>query len=209
MNPLLIAAAGAAVALGIGWLSRRSLSSVKGQIGPIPVDLPGPYALVGDSIGVGTSRYLQGVESFAVSGYSTARMLGVVEREIRPHRFGTVIVEGHLNDMRLPAARSIDNLRQLYRAVRASGARVVAVTGTPWKGYRNWTAAHGNERSVVNDWILSGADGLVDRTIDVRPSFNDPARNGYLASAWNGGDNLHLNQDGYRRFAGLIQSAIA
>jgi lysophospholipase L1-like esterase len=213
MSPLYIFLGGAAGLLGLGWWMSRRTNVAKGSLEPFtPTDAPPgrvpiepPFVLIGNSVGEGIARTLtqHGVTSRAVQGYSTTRMLQVAE-SIPEGRYRTAIVEGHLNDMRWPTERTIANLRSIYQNLRGKGMSVVAVTSTPWEGYREWTSERGQWRAAVNRWIMSGGDGLIDLAIDVRPLLEDPARPGRVRREWSAGDNLHLNRDGYRVMADAV-----
>lgn len=158
-----------------------------------------PFALIGDSIGVGMAPHLglPQLTSFAIVGASTARMSDVADAELAPGRFSTVIVEGHLNDMARDENFSKQNLSEVYRRARSSGARVIGVTSTEWSGYALHNPTRAYQRELVNEWILRGADGLLDHSVDLRN-----------VQAEHAPDRLHFTQSGYRTLAERVRSAI-
>jgi len=140
-------------------------------------------------------------------GASTGRMLAVSERTIG-RGLVDVIVEGDLNDGARPASYTISNLRRIYRRAKDAGARVIAVTSTPWRGYRRhagWSAEAQARQDEVRRWILSGADGLVDVAVDAYTPLQDPRRPGHLDPQYSAGDNLHLNRAGQERLGRIIR----
>jgi lysophospholipase L1-like esterase len=76
----------------------------------------------------------------------------------------------------------------------------VAFKGTPLEGF--YSADKEAKRVAVNEWIRnSGAfDGVIDFDAAVRDSA-DPTR---MLPAYNKGDNLHLNDAGYKAIAESI-----
>lgn len=188
--------------LGAGWLtwwltSRRPAKVVTPST---PREgFAGPFALIGDSIGVGMVPYLELPEltSFAVVGYSSARMRDVAERELRAGRFRSVIVEGHLNDLALDADATIANLRAIYQTARTMGSRVIGITSTEWAGYTGHSAARGLQRDLVDEWIVRGGDGLLDLAVDLRDVRAEHAP-----------DRLHFTRAGYQVLASVVTRAI-
>lgn len=193
----LIACGGILATFAIPYLLRARFVSTASKHNGAAGPLPEPHALIGNSIGVGISRHLPGVQSFAAVGYSTRNMLDVARRELRNRRFGTVIVEGHLNDMSRDSDWTISNLRQIYQAARQSGARVAGVTSTEWSGSSGWSPLRSFQRDIVDEWIVSGADGLLDRSVDLRG-----------VSAEHAPDRLHFTNAGYRTLANALRRGI-
>jgi hypothetical protein len=165
---------------------------------------PGPAAAVGDSI-VAHPGFTAGLnklrgytwQNHGVVGNTTRSMLARADRWANP-RFSEIVIMGNLNDMspRLPPEWTIQNLRNLYRRAKAAGARVVAVTSTPWAGYTRWTPGEQADQNVVNGWILSGADGIPDVVVDAFHPLEDPQRPGHLRPEFAARDKLHLNRTG-------------
>ena len=102
-----------------------------------------------------------------------------------------------------PAADDIiDGYRQLIARARDRGVRVHLATILPYKGAAYWSPEGEAVRQQVNAWIRSNreADGYVDFDLATRDSA-DPAS---LANDYDGGDNLHPNDLGFRAMAGAV-----
>jgi len=168
--------------------------------------------LIGDSIGAhgGFVRVLDEAlsqhefQNEAVVGYSTGRMLAVAEQHIRPNAYSEIIIEGDLNDGDRTSNWTKSNLRRLYQMARDAGARVVAVSSTPWRGYVRWNQAGQDRQDEVRQWIMSGADGLIDVAVNVYDAIEDPARPGHVNPAYEARDHLHLNSAGQRAMGEAI-----
>jgi lysophospholipase L1-like esterase len=173
---------------------------------------PGRVLLIGDSIGAhgGFVRYLDEqlpghtFDNQAVVGYSTGRMLAVAERHIRPNVYSEIIIEGDLNDGDRTSNWTKSNLRRLYQMARDAGARVVAITSTPWRGYARWNQAGQDRQDEVRRWIMAGADGLIDVAVNAYTPLEDAARPGHLNPEYASRDNLHLNSTGQRVMGEVI-----
>ena len=96
-------------------------------------------------------------------------------------QYSHVIVFGGVNDLYsdLTAGRTNDKIEQdlmaMYSAARQRGAKVVAITVTPWGGFsRYFNARRGEATRALNQWILGQAassplgqgPGAVDTVID-------------------------------------------
>ena len=102
----------------------------------------------------------------------------------------------------------IDGYEQLIARAHAHGMRVIGATltpfgvvfkGTPLEGF--YSADKEAKRAAVNEWIRnSGAFGVIDFDAVVR----DPANPTHMLPAYNKGDNLHLNDAGYKAMAESI-----
>ncbi len=103
--------------------------------------------------------------NFAKGGDMVNQMRRRFEAEIAPQppqRFTHLIVFGGVNDLysdetagRTP--RKIENdLTFMYRTARERGWRVVALTVSPWGGFKRWFTPHRGSTTVeLNTWIRS------------------------------------------------------
>lgn len=177
---------------------------------------PGRVLLIGDSIGAhgGFVRYLDQqlpghtFQNEAVVGYSTGRMLSVANRTIRPGAFSEIIIEGHLNDGNRSSDWTKSNLRRMFQAARDSGARVISIGSTPWRGYPSWSRQAQDRQDEVERWLRSGADGLIDAFADVYSAVEDPSRPGHVNPELAVRDRLHLNRAGQEAMGRAIYNQV-
>jgi lysophospholipase L1-like esterase len=168
----------------------NSMTAARGSYADVLAQLLQPYG--------GT------VAKVARSGASTAWMREQALARLASDRPDTVIVLGGVND---GAGRgTIPNLRAIYRAAKGRGARVVALTELPWRGYARWLQAAQDRQDATRRWILAGGDGLIDVIIDTFTEFSDPARPGYLDPRYDSRDHLHPSAAGQRRLAVIVAS---
>jgi lysophospholipase L1-like esterase len=119
-----------------------------------------------------------------------------------------VIVFGGVNDLYsdLTAGRTPAKIEQdlltMYQTARQHGARVVAITVSPWGGFTRWfNASRGAATLEVNRWIAAQRDaGTVDAVVDAYallscgdatmlcPRFQAPFK-----------DGLHFGPEGHRK----------
>jgi hypothetical protein len=95
----------------------------------------------------------------------------------------------------------IEHLGQMYIEAQSRGARVIGVTLTPWTGhYRGLENLEATR--YINNWIsiYSSADRVVQTA-----ALGDLS--GYLHPAFDAGDGLHLNKDGFAALAQLVAGA--
>ena len=123
-----------------------------------------------------------------------------------------VQAHGRANVARITAAITQD-LTTAWALLRARGARVWALTLTPWFGYAKYfgpdaadAAAMRQVTRAVNAWIKAqaGQPGGPDHVIDTA-SLGDAQ--GRLRQRYSH-DNLHMNGTGYRALATLVQAAL-
>jgi lysophospholipase L1-like esterase len=118
-----------------------------------------------------------------------------------------VIVFGGVNDLysdltagRTPALIEQD-LTAMYREAREHGAKVIALTVSPWGGFtRYFNAPRGAATLEVNRWILAQLTaGAIDAAVDTYPmlSCGDPTKlcPKYAAPF---GDGLHFGGEGHQ-----------
>lgn len=92
--------------------------------------------------------------------------------------------------------------RQLVRRAHAHGIKVIGMTILPYEGAGYHTPEGEALRVAVNDWILNS--GTFDGVVDLEKSVADPANPKRIASALQGGDNLHPNGAGETRMGEAI-----
>ncbi len=90
----------------------------------------------------------------------------------------------------------MDGLRALTDRAHARGLTVIGATLTPFEGYRSWTPQRDAVRLAVNEQIRAGA--VFDAYVDFDAVVRDPAAPDRVLPAYDSGDHLHFNDDGYR-----------
>jgi lysophospholipase L1-like esterase len=120
-----------------------------------------------------------------------------------------VIVLESINDIGIgrsnaspSAADLIAAHRQLIDRAHAHGLRIYGATLTPFEGAAYATPEGEAKRQAVNEWIRTGKayDGVIDFDAAVR----DPAAPAKIQQQFNPGDNLHMNDAGYKAMADAI-----
>jgi spermidine synthase/lysophospholipase L1-like esterase len=128
-----------------------------------------------------------------------------------------VVVFGGVNDLysdvtaRRTLAQIKADLETMYRAARQRGARVVAITVTPWGGFRRYFTEHRWQNTLeLNRWIRRGQEsGLIDFVLDGERllSCDKPERlcDRYAAPFR---DGLHFGPVGHQRLAQALVQAL-
>jgi lysophospholipase L1-like esterase len=96
-------------------------------------------------------------------------------------------------------------LRTIIRRLQARGLNAILGTDTPSKGPT--LGLHGSPQAVaarnrINDWVRTS--GVADGVVDFNAATRDPADPDRLLPAYDGGDRLHLNDEGYRAMADAV-----
>lgn len=148
--------------------------------------------VLGDSLsdpsvgGGGYFRYLMSacpgveVESLAKGGFMVNQMRRRFQEELAPRLpggFDTIIVFGGVNDLYSDesAGRTVEKIQNdlttIYRASKAAGLRVIALTVAPWGGFSRYYNPRRAEATLrLNAWLRSQiTTGLVDVVIDTHP----------------------------------------
>ncbi|MDG2533066.1 SGNH/GDSL hydrolase family protein [Sphingomonas sp. HITSZ_GF] len=92
--------------------------------------------------------------------------------------------------------------RQIVQRAHAHGIKVIGLTILPFEGAGYQTPAGEAMRTEINNWILTS--GTFDAVVDLQKSVADPANPKRLASALQGGDNLHPNGAGETKMGEAI-----
>ena len=167
---------------------------------------PRRVAVLGDSI-TANGGYVRRLQALLPPG-SVVKGFGVVgEGAKAAHRRLSQALEGRPTDLvvllgvnDIASGRSLAHTQQwlgrIYAQGRAAGARVVAVTVTPWAAYKRTDARQQRTTAALNHWIRSAPVGAVVET----GSMGD--RQGRLLGR---GDGLHPDAAGQRRLGDLIR----
>jgi lysophospholipase L1-like esterase len=103
----------------------------------------------------------------------------------------------------------IGGYKQLIARAHVHGMRIIGATLTPFEdafkgkqfdGYYN--ADKEEKRQAVNQWIRSS--GAFDGVIDFDAAARDPHRPAHIQAAFDSGDHLHPQDDGYKAMADSI-----
>jgi len=124
-----------------------------------------------------------------------------------------VVVLESINDIgigRNSAVPSANDLiaahRQLIERAHARGLKIYGATLTPFDGAAYFTQEGEAKRQAVNAFIRTGKayDGVIDFDAAVR----DPQTPSKIQMKFNPGDNLHMNDAGYRAMAAAIDLSL-
>ena len=104
--------------------------------------------------------------------------------------------------------RLIGAYDQVISRLHTFGIPVFGATITPFSGPGQAYSDANREatRQRVNEWIRRG--GRFDAVVDFDEAVRDPANATQLASAYNSGDYLHLNPEGYRVMAEAVDLSL-
>lgn len=92
--------------------------------------------------------------------------------------------------------------RQIIARARGKGIRIYGATLTPIAGSGYDFPIAEQDRQAVNDWIRTG--GEFDAVIDFDLVTRDPSQPSRFLPAFDSGDHLHPNDDGYRMMGEAI-----
>jgi lysophospholipase L1-like esterase len=103
------------------------------------------------------------------------------------------------------AAQIIDGMKLVIARARARGIRIYGGTMLPREGVRKPfvnTDAGREKRRAINAWIRTA--GAFDGIIDFEHALRDPALPDRLRPAFDSGDHLHPNDEGYAAMAAAV-----
>lgn len=148
----------------------------------------------------------------AKGGFMVNQIRKRLETEVLPERrqYSHAIVFGGVNDLYSDqtANRSLSriegDLTRIYSALKAQGTDVIAITVTPWGGFKRWfTAERSQNTQALNGWILAQPSAAaISAALDAYPllSCGDPERLcPELAAPYK--DGLHFGKLGHQKLA--------
>lgn len=104
------------------------------------------------------------------------------------------------------ATRLIEGYEQVIDAAHRRGLVIYGVPILPFGGSFYDSPEHEAARQAVNAWVRSS--GRFDAVIDLDAAVRDPESPSRLRAAYDTGDHLHLNPDGYRAMADAIDLSL-
>lgn len=150
------------------------------------------------------------IDNRAKGGFMVNQMRKRLEKEILPagQSYSHAIVFGGVNDLysdqtaNRTLARIEGDLGTIYRLLKAQNVDVIAITVTPWGGFKKWfSAERGKNTLSLNGWIVQQAEqGAVTSALDAYPllSCGDPERLcPALAAPYK--DGLHFGKLGHEK----------
>ncbi|MEV1174087.1 SGNH/GDSL hydrolase family protein [Nonomuraea sp. NPDC049784] len=114
-----------------------------------------------------------------------------------------LLVEG-TNDLRnrATADQLIAAYRQIIDRVHAKDAEIIGGTIPPLKGSAGYSETLEAERQAVNTWITTS--GAFDGVVDFATALADPADPLRYLPAYDRGDHIHPNADGFAAMAAAV-----
>ncbi|MDP3989585.1 MAG: GDSL-type esterase/lipase family protein [archaeon] len=179
------------------------------------------------------------IDTYGIGGQNTRQMVNRFKKDIVDKTLGSyrmyddVIIFAGINDIAMidndyvktgkvwseervdeHTLGIIERLDSMYKEARDSGMRVIAVTITPWGGYKGkvtrYGQSHWSENSqkaidAINLWLRSKPEN-VDVVIDAYDVLEDSNRPDALKKEFTG-DRLHLSSKGNKVLANGIYNA--
>ena len=168
------------------------------------LDQPRPQRLGVLNAGIGGNRILLDASSAGQGVNALARL----ERDVLTQTgVETVVVFEGVNDIQQnPSEYNPDDIvagyQQILQRAHDQGLRVVVATITPFEGWSKWTPEREAVRVAVNEWIRTS--GEADAVIDFDAVVRDPAHPTRLLPAYDSGDHLHPNDNGYAAMGSAV-----
>jgi lysophospholipase L1-like esterase len=113
-----------------------------------------------------------------------------------------LIVNIGSNDLRLgtPGAKVIEAYQQLVRQARHTYRRVFGTTIMPG----SYLSTQVEQRHLVNSWLREQGKQWFDAVFDFATPLASPENEAVLHPAYNSGDGIHPNDEGYRLVAEAV-----
>lgn len=150
-------------------------------------------------------------------GFMVNQMRQRLEKDILPEArsYSHAIVFGGVNDLysdrtaNRTLSRIEADLSRIYTALRERGVRIIAVTVTPWGGFKRWyTPERGRNTLTLNAWLLQqAAQGNVASAVDAYPLLScGEAERLCPELAAPHKDGLHFGKLGHQKLADALLS---
>jgi len=153
-------------------------------------------------------------ESKGKGGQMVNQMRRRFARDVLGKDHSHVLVFGGVNDLYSDetagrtVAKIIGDLSAMYKAARAGGLRVIALTVAPWGGFKHFTPRRAEATRQLNAWILQQkAEGKVDAVLATGPvlSCGDDDR---LCAGLGSKDGLHLTDAGHEKLGEALHRQV-
>jgi lysophospholipase L1-like esterase len=121
-----------------------------------------------------------------------------------------VFSDNPINDLgnpTIPASRLINAIKSLINRAHAQNLKFLCSTLTPFQGSGGWTQEGETTREAINTWIRSAGSDC-DAVIDQDVATHDPKNPERYRPAYDSGDHLHPNDDGYRAISRAVPLTI-
>jgi lysophospholipase L1-like esterase len=153
----------------------------------------------------------------AKGGFMVNQIRRQLEKDILPEArsYSHAIVFGGVNDLysdktaNRTLSRIEADLSRIYTSLRERGVQIIAVTVTPWGGFKRWyTPERGRNTLTLNTWLLEQAtQGNVASAVDAYPllSCGDAERLCPELAAPHK-DGLHFGKLGHQKLADALLS---
>lgn len=92
--------------------------------------------------------------------------------------------------------------RQFIQRAHQAGLKVFGATLTPYEGAGYYTTEGEADRQALNQWIRTS--GEYDGVVDFDKAVRDPQQPGRMLAAYDVGDHLHPNAEGFKAMAGAV-----
>jgi lysophospholipase L1-like esterase len=152
------------------------------------------------------------VVNLGVAGFRAHEVRKQWRAKARPRAYAVGVVLAGANDLRLGArAEEIwESLRPTYEEILADGMHLVAVTATPFRGWRwdPWTPAKQHELELLNARISRFCAERGCMVADAYAAFVDAVEPFTLRPEYDAGDHLHPSQAALDRLASLVAARV-
>lgn len=153
----------------------------------------------------------------AKGGFMVNQMRKQLEKDVLPegNHYSHAIVFGGVNDLysdqsaNRTLTRIEADLTRIYELLRERGVTIVAITVTPWGGFKRWyTPERGKNTLTLNGWLMERASkGEVNATVDAYPLLScGEAEKLCPELAAPHKDGLHFGKLGHQKLAEALLS---